>query len=195
MYYLPMVAVLLVLPVVFLCFLRPKAGIYTIETYKKLLGITQTVIPFLSIFWLLFQLEEWLEGRKQELYDSVYKRPILMGGFYSVYFNLLLLPSYLLYHYYLKGYFYEYFRIFCICVFFQGTVSFLLYMTRSKMITVLAVFLYTVFSAGAGKSGGLSYVVELPVNRFRDYCHSGIFLIMGIGLFGIALWVGKRRWK
>ena len=126
MYYLPMVAVLLVLPIVFLCFLRPKAGIYTIETYKKLLGITQTVIPFLSIFWLLFQLEEWLEGRKQELYDSVYKRPILIGAFYSVYFNLLLFPSYLLYHYYLKGYFYEYFRIFCICVFFQGTVSFLL---------------------------------------------------------------------
>lgn len=191
-YYFPIVIALFAMPAGFLCFLRPKAGIYTRETYQKLLDITQTVIPFLSVFWLLFQLEEWLEKRKQELYDSIYKRPIRIGVFYSLYFNLLLLPSYLLYHYYLQGYFYEYFRILCVCAFFQGAVLLLLYITRSKIITVLAVFLYTVFSIGAGKNGCFSYVVELPKNCFRDYFHSGIFLIMGIGLFGITVLLSKK---
>ena len=87
-YYIPIGAALVVLPLLFFVFLRREAGFLISETYKKLLGITQTVIPFLSVFWLLFQLEEWLEGRKRELYCFVWRKPILAGVFYSVYFNL-----------------------------------------------------------------------------------------------------------
>ena len=193
LYYLPIGTVLVVLPLSFFCFFREEAGIYTLETYKKLLGITQTVIPFLSVFWLLFQLEEWLEIRKRELYGFVYKKPILTGFFYSGYFDLLLLPVYLFYDYYLRGYFYEYFRIICICTFFQGAVLFLMFLTKSNMITVLWVILYILFCTGTEKGGVVSYVAGMPADRVRDYCHSGIFLVMGMGLFLMAGWAKNSK--
>lgn len=190
-YYIPIGAALVVLPLLFFVFLRREAGFLISETYKKLLGITQTVIPFLSVFWLLFQLEEWLEGRKRELYCFVWRKPILAGVFYSVYFNLLLLPVYLFYHFYLRGFFYEYFRMICICIFFQGAVLLLLFLTKSNIITVLWVIFYILFCTGTKKSGALSYVVGLPAGIVRDYCRSGMFLLLGMGLFFLANLAGK----
>lgn len=187
-YYLPMGAALVVLPLLFFFFFRQEARILTLETYKKLLGITQTVIPFLSVFWLLFQLEEWLEGRRREVYGFVWKKPILAGIFYSAYFNLLLLPAYLFYQYFLRGFFYEYFRMICICTFFQGAVLLLLFLTKSNIITVLWVIFYILFCTGTNKSGALSYVVGVPINLVQDYFHSGVFLSWEQECFGWQIW-------
>lgn len=188
-YYLPIAVVFVLLP--FLVVNQSRdATVFHIKTYEKILMTTQLLIPVCSVFWLLFQLDEWIDYKKKELYSFVYNNSIVVAVYYSFYFNLLLIPAYLFLEWRIAGFFYEYFRILCVCVFFQGAVLVVLTLAKTKWLAVLLVFLYILFS-NYNRDNRLSYVADLPVERIIDYSRSAGFLLAGFSFTILLIWMKR----
>lgn len=183
-YNLPFAVLFVFLPLMIVD-LSKEAAVFYIKAYEGALEVTQAVIPILSVYWLIFQLDERFDKKKKELYKSVKRNSSYIAIYYSIYFALLLLPLYFFIAWRIPGFFYEYFRIVCICIFFQGGILATLFSTKSKWFAVLFGFLYTVFSVeNSGKS--LSYIVGLPMSRAVDYSRVVTFLVIGLIVWGIV---------
>ncbi len=106
----------------------------------------QKFIPFLSVWWILFGLDDYVEGNSSEIL-RVYKRSLLsefwlMFGWYLLHVTLL----FLLLGLFLGSYWLDFPLIIIQCAAFAGTAFFLLCVSRTLLISFLFVLLYEIFS-------------------------------------------------
>ncbi|MBD5543439.1 MAG: hypothetical protein HDR01_04120 [Lachnospiraceae bacterium] len=186
-YVVPMLVLFLVLPVWF-CFILRNDLLDASRQYEQFLSVTEVIVPFFSVFWIVFSAYDWVESDGRELYYLYEKKPDRVAGFYALLFHVPVLFTYLIYGCFLKGFFYEYVRISAICIFFQGIVLWLMYLLRSQTIAYFAAFLYigySLFSDMNAERTCICYLSNMPKDMGKDYFRSGCFLLIGIGF-----WIG-----
>lgn len=195
----PLLVVFLVLPA-WLYAILGNDLLKSYEKYRLFLSVTEAVLPFFSVFWIVLSAYDWVESDGWELYYLYEKKPDRAAGFYAGVFQMLLLVSYLFYGYCLKGFFYEYFRIASICLFFQGLAMCLLYLLRSQVIAYFLVFLYILYSGFTyinGDKGIFCYLNDMPKSMGEDYFRAGCFLVLGslFWIVGAMAGRGGRRFS
>lgn len=106
----------------------------------------QKFIPFLSVWWILFGLDDYVEGSSSEIL-RVYKRSLLsefwlMFGWYILHVTLL----FLILGIFLESYWMDLPLIIIQCSAFASIAFFLLCVSRTLLISFLSVLLYEIFS-------------------------------------------------
>ena len=196
-FWVPLLVLLIVLPV-WLYVILGKDLLEAYEKYGLFLSVTEAVLPFFSVFWIVLSAYDWVESDGGELYYLYEKRPDRAAGFYAGVFHVFLLVSYLFYGTCLKGFFYEYFRIASICLFFQGLAVCLLYLLRSQVIAYFMVFLYVLYSGYAyinGEKGLFCYLNHMPKSLGGDYFRAGCYGLAGIFLWFVGVMAGRSGWR
>ncbi len=194
-FWVPLLVLLIVLPV----WLYAILGNDLLEAYEKygvFLSVTEGILPFFSVFWIVLSAYDWVESDGRELYYLYEKKPDRAAGFYAGVFHVLLLVSYLFYGACIKGFFYEYFRIASICLCFQGLAVCLLYLLRSQVIAYFMVFLYVLYSGYAyinGDKGLFCYLNDMPKSLGEDYFRAGCFGLAGIFLWLVGAMAGRSK--
>ncbi len=193
-FWVPLLVLLIVLPVWLYAILENDL-LEAYEKYGVFLSVTEGILPFFSVFWIVLSAYDWVESDGWELYYLYEKKPDRAAGFYGEVFHVLLLVSYLFYGVCLEGFFYEYFRIASVCVFFQGLAVCLLYLLRSQVIAYFMVFLYVLYSGFAylnGDKGLFCYLNDMPKSMGEDYFRAGCFGLSGIFLWFAGAMAGRR---
>lgn len=147
LFWLPLLVVNVVLPALnFICYRANGVGDYLlVDINEKAL----LLLPFLSIWWTLFILQEYVEADGCETLYVCRRRLKLAEALCP--FLLYLLNITLLYGVYIavfpKQMPMEYARMLCICCFFFGLAYFLIYATKSITISLMVLLLYALGSA------------------------------------------------
>lgn len=160
-------------PHLFLYVLIPLLGIgYMLyhQDVESIRGLAfydfQKFIPFMSIWWVLFGLNDYVEGDSSELL-RVYKHSLLpdfwlIFGWYILHVVILFLIFELL----LANYWGDFLLIVTQSLAFAGSAFCLLCVTRTLMVPFLGMLLYEIF-AMLSNFGALAYVNLFSLQRMR----------------------------
>lgn len=134
--------------------------------YFHVLEFVQYLVPFFSIWWVLFTLREYVEADGNELLfvsRSRGKLPDMLALFALYQLNAALLLC--LGGAVLPGMQLEFFRLLCVSVFYFGLVYLLAFLTGSIILTLLAALAYTLLALLAQDAGGLflQYIRTSPL--------------------------------
>lgn len=115
------------------------------ELYMSILEYSQWLMPFVSVWWSLFALRDYIENDGNELL-YVHKASQQFIDIFLLFFlcilNITVIFS--VYTLLIPSMKYEYVRILSICIFYFGIMFFLSILTKSTTIALLVVILYTI---------------------------------------------------
>lgn len=146
LFWIPVIVVNLVLPALnYVCYRQNGVGAYMqVDIVEKAL----LLLPFLSVWWVIFVLREYVEADGSEVLYVCRSRIKLVDALCP--FLLYLFNITLLYSVYIAIFPdvmpLEYARMLCICAFFFGLTYFLVYFTKSITITLLVNLVYYIVS-------------------------------------------------
>ncbi len=194
-FFVPLIIVNIVIPTLnILVFL--KSGI-TEELYTNILQYTQWLLPFFSVWWVLFVLREYIEPQGNELLyvcknkckltDSIYIFITYIMNIFLLYFAYFLLFSNMRY---------EFIKILSVCIFYFGLTYFFCFLTKSITLTLMLTILYTLCSIifSSRLTFPLYYsleIITLPIfiANYLPLCLIGILLLS----LGAVLNLNKLR--
>lgn len=169
--------------------------------YMEFLQTAQTVMPFFSIWWVVFALREYVEADGNELLfvsRGRTKLPDALALFLLYILNMAIVFG--VYTAFFPQMKYEFFRVLCVCLFYFGMAYCLLFLTKSLTLTLLAALFYmlAVFVTQEG-SGALFllYATKEAVCRalaLRVFLPLGLLGAVLTGA-GVVLNYCAMRWR
>jgi hypothetical protein len=154
-------------------------------------NISKTVhigVPFFSIWWILFVLEQMIEEPLSELqYLSQRNKLPELIILYDVY-QVMLLPLFIVYTRISQDFWWLYLKMAILSIFYFSIVYCLSYVARSIIPSVLTVFLYTIYVMLENVMG----LAEVKILSFQIYVGWELvwkllgYMILSVVLFGIG---------
>lgn len=189
----PPIVLFVVLPALFiplLEFFGPSE-----DTYRLVLQCIQTVMPFFSVWWIIFISKEYIENDGNELLFTF--KPKTLWRKYLIFFIFYLFLAFfvfLIFSYYYPAIWWEYVRFFCIALMFFGGVYALMYATGSIALTFLVIMMIIIINMTVPDQppNPIYYICLLPFDRniFLTVCLPQ--LIIAVILFIIGIISNKR---
>lgn len=189
----PPLVLFVVLPVLFiplLEFFGPSE-----DMYRIVLQCIQTVMPFFSIWWIIFISREYIENDGNELLFT-FKSKTLWREYLILFIFYLFLAffEFLIFSYYYPAIWLEYVRFFCVAfMFFSGAYA-LMYITGSIALTFLVIMILIIINMTVPfqQPNPIYYICLLPFDRsiFLTVCLPQF--IMAVILFIIGIISNKR---
>lgn len=190
------------IPFVFLYILIPILNYFEFkkygvgeELYINILEYTQMLVPFLSVWIILFVFREYLESNGNEVL-FIYNNKIKLIDMFLLFlfFIINLFVIYVFYIILFHNMFIEFAKMLCICFFYFGVTYSLLFATKSIPVTLMVLLIYTLYT--------LFY--RIPNSIFNYYSTQAVsvelliskyipLFIFGIGFTGLGVALNKLR--
>lgn len=166
------------------------------ELYNRILEITQIFIPFLSVWWVIFILREFVDADGCELLYTSKKTPakssIFMAfGIYCLNIMVLYIPYCLMF----KNFALELIKILMICIFFFGAALFFSKITGSTSITIFLLVMYMLINLIDFWHEGKFpiYLDSIPADIMTIFTNSMPLALCGIALLLTGLFIRRQK--
>ena len=197
LFYIPLLIVNVLIPVI--AYLRyQKSGISEL-LYTDILQYTQWLVPFFSIWWILFVLREYIEADGNELLYVHSDRCKLKDILYIFVIYILDVGlTFTIYTLLFTSMKYEYLKIITVCIFYLGATYFFTYLTNSITITLLISLFYTLVNLVFGTIGNTCFPMYLSLKKISLERFLSLYLplaVSGVFLIFIGTLLNKKNLK
>lgn len=191
----PLIVLFVILPALFIPLFEAAGP--SEDAYRMFLLCTQTVMPFFSIWWIIFISREYIENDGNELLFTF--KPKTLWREYLILFVIYLISAlfvfFIFFHYY-PGIWWEYIRFVCIAFMFLGGAYTLMYLTGSMALTFLVIMILIIINmtVPAQQPNPIYYTYLLPfdLNVFFRVCLPQFIIAAILFITGIIL---NRRFR
>lgn len=193
LFFVPVVITNVFIP--FLNFVSYRANGISDELYNNIIQFSQIFIPFLSVWWVVFILRDFIDSDGNEML-YVNKKWSLLLDFIAIFF-VYIIDVIILYIFYI-GFFpnmkYELIKLLSICIFYFGLMFFASRLTNSITITLFILTFYlmaNVMIYGLEGVFPLYYTIR-AANRQMLLCNSLPLGFTGVILFILGVKIRKK---
>ena len=196
--FIPLLILFLFLPLLAVFFVMRENDVMVAAGYLIVYG--QIVVPFFSVWWLIFGFHDYVEGDGAELLIMRRKSFLLPDAWILLFLYLVsTFIVYLAFSFFLPYMLLEFCRLAMISVLFFGLASFVLCLSRQLTATFMLVLLYTLFNTSMLQRD--MSIVNLPyyysfslIAGLGDLGQYIPHLFLGIGLASIAPLLPQKRY-
>ncbi|MGI6746499.1 MAG: hypothetical protein BWY46_01351 [Firmicutes bacterium ADurb.Bin300] len=193
LFFVPVVITDVFIPI--LNFVSYRANGIGDELYNNIIQFSQIFIPFLSVWWVVFILRDFIDSDGNEMLYVNKKRSLLLD-FIAVFFiyiiNVIIL--YVFYISFFPNMKYELIKLLLVCIFYFGLMFFTSKLTNSVTITLFILTFYLMANLmiyGLEGVFPLYYTVR-AANRQMLLCNSLPLGFTGVILFIIGVKIRKK---